>query len=139
MATAGRSVLVAGTTVILAILSLYLIGIPFVSALGLASAITVAATLVAALTLLPALLAILGRGLDRLRIRRLPPGTAGRDGLARRWAGFVLRRRWAAAVLLVLAAPLTGLRLGTADGGSQSPDTTQRRAYDLIATEFGPG
>src|SRR5690606_33349988 len=52
MSTAGRSVLVAGLTVIVAILSLYLIGIPFVSALGLASAVTVAATLLAAVTLL---------------------------------------------------------------------------------------
>lgn len=144
MSTAGRSVLVAATTVIVAILSLYLIGIPFVSALGLASAITVAATLAAALTLLPALLAIFGRHLDRFRVRRLRAGSGGSESTARRWARFVVRRRWAAlvaatAVLVLLAAPLTGLRLGTADGGSQSPDTTQRRAYDLIAEQFGPG
>ncbi|MEV4707872.1 MMPL family transporter [Actinoplanes sp. NPDC049316] len=144
MATAGRSVLVAGTTVILAILSLALIGIPFVSALALASAVTITATLAAALTLLPALLAIFGRGLDRWRVRRLPAGASGPHGAAGRWSRFVLRRRravvvTATVVLVVLAAPLTGLRLGTADGGSQSPETTQRRAYDLIAGEFGPG
>jgi RND superfamily putative drug exporter len=65
VSTAGRSVLVAGSTVIVALLSLMLIGIPFVSALGLASAITVAATLLAAVTLLPALLAVFGGKLDR--------------------------------------------------------------------------
>jgi RND superfamily putative drug exporter len=144
MATAGRSVMVAGTTVIVAILSLYLIGIPFVSALGLASAITVAVTLLASMTLLPALLAVFGGRLDRLRIRRTRSDRGESEGGWRRWAGTVLRWRWGAvalatAVLVVLALPLAGLRLGTADGGSQSSDTTQRRAYDLIADGFGPG
>lgn len=145
MATAGRAVLVAGVTVIVAILSLYLIGIPFVSALGLASAITVVATLLAAVTLLPALLAIFGRSLDRLRIRRISlDHDREADSGWRRWANRVVRARWlvvplTVGILVVLALPLGSLRLGTADGGSQPEDTTQRRAYELVAEDFGPG
>ncbi|HEX6970139.1 MAG TPA: MMPL family transporter [Micromonosporaceae bacterium] len=145
MATAGRAVLVAGATVIIAVLSLYLIGIPFVSALALASAVSVAATLLAAVTLLPAVLSIFGARLDRLRVRRVTfdHGT-GTEGGWHRWAHRVQRYRWpavvlATAALVLLALPLTSLRLGTADGGSQPTDTTQRRAYDLVADSFGPG
>ncbi len=71
MATAGRAVLVAGATVVVAVLGLLAVGIPFVSGLGIASAITVAGTLLAAMTLLPALLAVFGRNLDRYQVRRL--------------------------------------------------------------------
>lgn len=154
MTTAGRSVLVAGVTVIIAILSLYAIGIPFVSSLGLASAIVVSATMLASVTLLPALLAIFGRNLDRVRVRKIrkthPVEAAESDGSSlkdsgwRRWVGGVQRRRWLAAfagllVLAILAVPLLSLRLGTADGGSQAADTTQRKAYDLIVEGFGAG
>ncbi|MFI7575635.1 MMPL family transporter [Micromonospora sp. NPDC049497] len=145
MKTAGRAVLVAGATVIVAILSLYLIGIPFVSALALASAVTVAATLLAAVTLLPALLGIFGSRLDRLRVRRIRfDHGQGREGGWHRWARGVQRWRWlavplAAALLVVLALPLASLRLGTGDGGSQPAESTQRKAYDLVAEDFGPG
>ncbi|TFD05967.1 MMPL family transporter [Cryobacterium sp. TMT1-66-1] len=155
MTTAGRSVLVAGATVIIAILSLYAIGIPFVSSLGLASAIVVSATMLASVTLLPALLAIFGRNLDRVRVRKIgkkgaslthvggPAETSHASGW-RGWVGGVQRHRWMAAfasvlVLAILALPLLSLRLGTADGGSQAADTTQRKAYDLIVEGFGAG
>ncbi|TFC36220.1 MMPL family transporter [Cryobacterium sp. TMT2-42-4] len=158
MTTAGRSVLVAGATVIIAILSLYAIGIPFVSSLGLASAIVVSATMLAAVTLLPALLAIFGTNLDRVRVRKLRKKTAVTNAATdapstshprpasgwRGWVGGIQRRRWVSAlaavlVLAILALPLLSLRLGTADGGSQAADTTQRKAYDLIVDGFGAG
>lgn len=156
MTTAGRSVLVAGTTVIIAILSLYAIGIPFVSSLGLASAVVVAATMLAAVTLLPALLALFGRNLDRLRVRRIRtavPIGSGAVGTAESpsakggwhgWVGTIQRHRWVAVfaavlALSVLVVPLLSLRLGTADGGAQAANTTQRKAYDLIVEGFGAG
>ncbi|HEY0620398.1 MAG TPA: MMPL family transporter, partial [Kribbella sp.] len=58
--TSGAAILVAGGTVVIAILGLYVSGVPFVGALGLASAIVVAVTVVAALTLIPALLGLAG-------------------------------------------------------------------------------
>lgn len=143
--TAGRSVLVAGSTVMVALLSLFLIGIPFVSALGLASAITVAATMLAAVTLLPALLAVFGGKLDRLRIRTLRFDHADDQGSGwHRWTRRIQRRPWpylvsATVVLLILAAPLLSIRLGTSDGGSAPSDSTARRSYDIVAEEFGPG
>lgn len=161
MKTAGRSVLVAGVTVIIAILSLYAIGIPFVSSLGLASAIVVTATMLAAVTLLPALLAIFGTKLDRVRVRKIgnrakktrgsvavANGADGADASSRSgWRGWVTgvqKYRWPALfsgviVLIILAVPLLSLRLGTADGGSQAAETTQRKAYDLIVDGFGAG
>jgi len=61
-----------------------------------------------------------------------------------RWHGFVIRRRWLAIVavtvgLLALAAPALTMRLGLPDDGAAAPATTQRQAYDLLATGFGPG
>lgn len=145
LSTAGRSVLVAGTTVIIAILSLYAIGIPFVASLGLASAITVATTLLAAVTLLPALLGVFGDNLDRFRVRRarLDHGGGHVSGW-HRWTRHVQRRPWpylvaAVAVLVVMAIPLLDLRLGTADDGSAPEDSTERAAYGLVAESFGPG
>lgn len=145
LATAGRSVLVAGATVIVAILSLYLIGIPFVSALGLASTLTVGTTLIAAVTLLPAVLAVFGTDLDRFRVRRprFDHGT-GRAGGWHRWTGHVQRHPWPYAlvstvVLIAMALPLFSLRLGTADAGSAPEYSTERQAYELVARDFGEG
>ena len=145
LSTAGRSVLVAGTTVIVAILSLYLIGIPFVATLGLASAVTVATTLLAAITLLPALLAVFGGSLDRLRVRRtrLDHGE-GHVSRWHRWTRHVQRKPWpyllaSVALLATMAAPLFDLQLGTADDGSAPEGSTERAAYDLVAEEFGAG
>jgi RND superfamily putative drug exporter len=44
-----------------------------------------------------------------------------------------------ALILLLLAVPVTQLRLGMPDDGNQTPGTTQRIAYDRIAEGFGPG
>lgn len=145
LSTAGRSVLVAGTTVVIAILSLYAIGIPFVATLGLASAITVATTLLASITLLPALLAIFGDHLDRFRIRRAHRDSSGGKNTGwHRWTRRVQREPLpfaiaAVATLAILAAPLFSLQLGTADDGSAPQGSTQREAYELIAHSFGPG
>jgi putative drug exporter of the RND superfamily len=145
LSTAGRSVLVAGTTVIIAILSLYAIGIPFVATLGLASAITVATTLLAAVTLLPALLGVFGDNLDRYRVRRtrLDHG-GGRVSGWHRWTRNVQRRPWpyllaAVALLATMAYPLFDLRLGSADDGSAPQGSTERAAYELVEESFGPG
>src|SRR4029077_6137569 len=61
-----------------------------------------------------------------------------------RWARFMSRHRWPAvfvslAVLLVLAAPVLGMRLGQVDDSTAPRDTTQRQAYDLISQGFGKG
>jgi len=98
--------------------------------------------------LLPALLAIVGRRVERSiergaqrRLRRArPPEGSG----WRRWAALVQRRPWLATVLpvaglLALAAPALDMRLGFADAGNGPESATSRQAYDLLATGFGPG
>jgi RND superfamily putative drug exporter len=71
MDTAGRAVLVAGVTVVLSLLGMLLIGMPFVTGLGVAAACTVAITVAASLTLLPALLSLLHSRLEVTRWRGL--------------------------------------------------------------------
>ncbi|BCJ31570.1 MMPL family transporter [Actinocatenispora sera] len=147
VATSGSAIVVAGGTVVIAILGLFVSGVPFVSSLGVASAIVVAVTVLAALTLIPALLGIAGK---RVRARRARGSTASvtepdhESGVFGRWGRFVSSRPWPWAVLgvvvlLVLAIPLSALRLGQLDAGSNPTSDSSRRAYDLMSTGFGPG
>ncbi|MGA8117949.1 MAG: MMPL family transporter [Actinocatenispora sp.] len=151
-ATSGAAIVVAGGTVVIAILGLYLSGVPFIGSLGAASAIVVAVTMVAALTLIPALLGIvrgLVRGVGERRRRRhaeAPRATPERHehSVFARWGRRVTRRPWpwAAAsvvVLVVLALPVFSLQLGQLDASSNPTSDSSRRAYDLMSDAFGPG
>ena len=146
-ATAGRAVLFAGGTVVIAILGLAFAGVPFMTAGGIAISVIVLIMVVAALTLLPAFLGLAGQRINRLRLR---PGTtaepegAGRGSGWRRWAEQVSAHpvRYAVGagvLLLVLTAPVLALRVGTPDDGSLPGQRTERRAYDLLTAGFGPG
>jgi putative drug exporter of the RND superfamily len=144
--TAGRSVLVAGTTVVISILGLFLVGIPSLYGVAISTALAVLVVMAASVTLLPALLALLGPKVDRLRIPGLGRALRrGGDGApAARWSRSVQQRPWTAAIagtaiLLLLAAPALGLRLGFPDAGNNPSDTTTRQAYDLVSKGFGPG
>jgi putative drug exporter of the RND superfamily len=141
-ATAGQSVLFAGTTVVIAICGLAIVGVPAVTALGLATGLVVIVAM-AAVTLLPALLGI--HGTRVVARRRAHHGAAVTD--SNRWG------RWAhrvgdrpcpyalgsVALLLVLALPALAMELGTNDAGTLSTSSTQRQAYDLLSDAFGPG
>jgi RND superfamily putative drug exporter len=143
--TAGTAVLFAGTVVIIAISGLWISGIWAVGMLGLAAAIVVATSIVSALTLLPALLGLIGRWIDRLRVPFVGRSRErGHPTSSAQWAHTVTRHPVAAAVagtavLMVLAAPALSMRLGQADQGTQPLQTSQRQAYDLLAEGFGPG
>jgi RND superfamily putative drug exporter len=145
--TAGRSVIIAGATVVIAVLGLCLTGLPYMYGVAISASIAVLVVMLAAVTLLPALLSYLGPRVDRLRIpflgRRLKTEGDG-ESPAARWSHAVQRRPWTAAiaataVLLALAAPALGMRLGFPDAGNDPPDTMTRQAYDLITQGFGPG
>jgi RND superfamily putative drug exporter len=144
--TAGRAVLFAGITVIISLMGMMLLGISFLYGVALAAALAVLFTMISALTLLPALLTIVGRRVDRLRI----PGLGARasstaeDTRWFRWSREIQRRPvlsavLSAALLLLLCVPTLSLRLGSTDAGSDPKDKTTRRAYDLLAEGFGPG
>ena len=69
MDTAGRAVVFAGMTVVVSLLGMLLIGLSFISGLGIGAATTVAVTMIASITLLPALLAFAGRRIEVTRWR----------------------------------------------------------------------
>src|SRR6204780_861422 len=146
--TSGRAVLFAGTTVCIALLSMLVLRISYISGLGIAAAVTVLFTVAAATTLLPALLGFLGlRVLSRRDRRRLAaggPAPAGPAGWWTRLAAFVQRppaplAAVAATVMLVLAIPVLSLRLGSSDAANDPATTTTHQAYELLAEGFGPG
>jgi RND superfamily putative drug exporter len=142
--TAGRTVLFAGCTVIIALLGLVALGLGSLQGVAVAVAVTVLVTMLGALTLLPALLAIMGRRIERAVRRRADRGRRPDGARWARWSGLVQRRPWpmllaAGGVLLALAAPALGMRLGFADAGNDARSTTSRQAYDLLAEGFGPG
>jgi putative drug exporter of the RND superfamily len=145
--TAGRSVIIAGGTVVIAVLGLFLTGLPYMYSVAIAASLAVLVVMLAAVTLLPALLSYLGPNVDRLRIPllgRTLKAEGDRESLAARWSHAVQRRPWPAAIaatalLLALAAPALGMRLGFPDAGNDPPDTMTRQAYDLTTEGFGPG
>jgi RND superfamily putative drug exporter len=108
---------------------------------GVAISLIVLTMVLVSITLLPAFLGLAGHWINRLRVRRRH--TRVGSGWTR-WAQHVSRHAAAYAVgatvlLLALAAPVLALRVGTPDDGSLPDNRTQRRAYDLVATGFGPG
>jgi putative drug exporter of the RND superfamily len=144
-ATAGGAVVFAGFTVVIALCSLALAGIPLVSTLGFTAAIAVVVAVCAAATLLPAMLGALGPRIDSLSIRRGKgnPEDSEPHGW-RRWAERVAGRPWRSAivalvVLVVLALPIFQLELGQNDISALPKDTTSRQAYDSLDKGFGPG
>jgi putative drug exporter of the RND superfamily len=145
ISTAGRSVIVAGGTVVISLLGLTFMGVSFLYGVAFSASLAVLVVVAASVTLLPALLGFAGRRVDRLRIPGLGR-SLGADGgtLATRWSGVVQRHApvaaaLGAAVLIALAAPVLGLRYGFPDEGNNSSGSTTRQAYDLISDGFGAG
>ncbi|MBK1785293.1 MMPL family transporter [Prauserella cavernicola] len=140
--TAGRSVLFAGCTVIIALLGLLALGLGSLRGVAFAVALTVLVTMIASITLLPALLSVFGRRIERRIVAR-----ASRREQGRRWRSLAsaVQRRPVVPLVVSLAAlgalslPALDLRLGFADAGNDPQGSTSRQAYDLLAEGFGAG
>ena len=145
MGTAGRAVMFAGATVVVALLGMLAMGLSYLHGVVSSSVIAVLVVLAASLTLLPALLGFVGTRIDRWRV----PFTGrqshqGERALWYRWSRIVQRHPWisflsAALVLLIITLPLFSLRLGFPDDGNNAKDETSRQAYDMLTKGFGPG
>ncbi|MBO0727787.1 MAG: MMPL family transporter [Acidimicrobiaceae bacterium] len=145
-ATAGRAVLFAGTTVIISLLGLLLVGQAYLVGLAVGTILAVLLVMAATLSLLPAMLGFAGRAIDRLHVpgllRSAAPGVE--RGFWWRWSRTVQRRpalcgMAALAVLVLLSLPLFSMRLAFSDAGNDPTNLTTRHAYDLLARGFGPG
>jgi putative drug exporter of the RND superfamily len=159
--TSGAAVVVAGSTVVISILGLYISDVAFVGALGLAAAITVAVSMLAALTLVPAFMGATGESIRALaaRLKAHKAGETAREQ-ARRTAATTQEQhersafaRWgrkvsahpvpwlvlSVVVLGVLAIPFFSITLGQPDNGTNPTSDSSRRAYDLMTQGFGVG
>jgi len=188
--TSGRAVTFAGMTVVISLLGMLLMGVSFITGLGLGAATMVLVTMIGSLTLLPALLSYAGTRVEVTRWRglvsaglvavallgaglKIQPLLLGlplaalvlvagyavrplrrevprrvqkplRETSAYRWSRVVQSRPWplaigATLVLLVLAVPVTGMRLGFSDAGNMPEESSARQAYDMLTDGFGPG
>jgi putative drug exporter of the RND superfamily len=144
--TAGSAVVFAGATVVIALAALLVVGVPFLTAMGLAAAGTVAIAVLIAITLLPALFGFAGMRLAKgKKLNEMTDGaSAPRRTMGLRWVEKVVRHRVLAvvgviAVLGAIAIPALHMELGLPDDSTAAPGTTQRSAYDLLTASFGPG
>ncbi|MBT2499616.1 MMPL family transporter [Agromyces sp. ISL-38] len=149
VATAGGAVVFAGLTVIIALLGLLIVGIPFLSVMGVSAAFAVFIAVAGAVTLLPALLGVFGKRLapkpgSRVHRRANASDEGGTRTLGRRWVDLVLKAPVVFVVLVVgvlgtAAIPAASLDLNLPSGASEPAGSTQREAYEMIDSGFGPG
>ena len=150
--TAGRAVMVAGSTVVVSMLGLFAMGLSFMRGAALVTILAVLVVMLASITLFPAMLGFLGRHVDRLslplaRRAQVQVASGGHITPSRAWLGWsrlVERHRVLAAVagvgiLVALAAPFLGVRFGVPDAGNDREGTSSRQAYDRQASAFGAG
>jgi len=146
--TAGSAVVFAGVTVIIALLGLLVVGIPFLSVMGVGAAFAVLVAIAIAVTLLPAMLGLAkGRLIPKpgsRAYRRAVPAADAKPTMGLRWVKLVMKAPWVAlvgvvAILGTLAIPALSLDLNLPDNGSEPAASTQRQAYDLVSEGFGAG
>ncbi|WP_406489864.1 MMPL family transporter [Streptomyces phaeochromogenes] len=148
--TAGSAVVFAGITVIIALSALSVIGIPFLTTMGLGAAGAVLVAVLAAITLVPAVAGFAGSrlapkpGTRAARRAADAEGATGRTTLGTRWTKWVIAKPLltvlaVAGILVTLALPVMDLRLALPDNGAAPHASTERKAYDTISEKFGPG
>jgi RND superfamily putative drug exporter len=142
LATAGKAVFLSALTVVLALAAVFIVPVMVFRSMALGMILSVVATAAASLTLLPAILVALG---DRVLVARghEDPDRAA-EGRWTRWTAGVMRRPGLTlaaglGIMLLLAAPALGMRLGmpgarVVDRGEQSRD-----GYETVVSAFGPG
>ncbi|BBH24374.1 membrane protein YdfJ [Paenibacillus baekrokdamisoli] len=141
-ATAGSAVIFAGLTVIIALVGLTVVNMPFLTQMGIAAAVTVIMAMSIAVTLVPALLSLMGKRI--IPKRRKEVAKPQRSNVFGFWGRFVSRFPVPVALvsLILIAAmcyPVLHMKTGLPDNGTRSTETTERRAYDLMAEGFGAG
>jgi len=142
MATSGKAVFLSALTVVLSLAAIFLVPVMVFRAMALGMILSVVATAAASLTLLPAVLVAMG---DRVLVARgqNDPDRAA-EGRWARWTATAMRRPGVTLIvgvslLLLLAAPALGMRLGMPAAGVVDRGEQSRDGYDAVVDEFGPG
>jgi len=148
MNTSGRAVMFAGSTVVVALLGMFVLRLSFLNGVAVSASLTVFITMLAAVTLLPALLGFQkNRVLSRRERKALQAGTISGEYESQgwlKWAQTVAKRPRILSVLAILVmalvtVPYFSLHLGNADQGTDPATSTTRHAYDLLSQGFGAG
>jgi len=168
MDTSGRAILLAGTTVVIALLGMFATGVSFMYGLSVASILAVLLVMLASLTVLPAILSKYGTRIATPRSRRrrrtapaaparVAANGAGANGSAaaplatgahetawRRWSHTVQARPRSLAVasiavMCVFLIPFFTMRLDSSDAGNDPSNTTTYHAFNMLAAGFGAG
>ncbi|MFV2088433.1 MMPL family transporter [Micromonospora sp. LOL_021] len=149
VATAGSAVVFAGATVVIALAGLSVVGIPFLTVMGLAAAGTVSVAVLVAITLQPALLGYAGRRVLPRGKRAVDPAEApttheNSESFGFRWARLMVKLRIPVIVLGVaglgaLAIPAADMRISLPDASTAPLGSSERTASDLTTEGFGPG
>jgi RND superfamily putative drug exporter len=140
LATSGKSIVLSGLALVMALGALFLLPVMVFRSMALGMILAVVAVVAAALTLLPAVLAALGDKVLRGRAQR----TGRSEARWGRWSDTVVRRPAAGAlaglvVLLALAAPVAGVRLGMPGARVVDAGYSSRDGYETLVDAFGPG
>ena len=141
LTTAGKAVFLSALTVVLSLAAVFLVPVMVFRSMALGMILAVIATAAASLTLLPAVLVALG---DRVLVAKNKDPDRAAEGRWARWTGAAVRRpgRTLAAglaLLLLLAGPALGMRLGMPGAGVVDSGRSSRDGYDLVTAAFGPG
>ncbi|MGS2808015.1 MMPL family transporter [Nocardia sp. MW-W600-9] len=147
LGTAGSAVVFAGLTVIIALVGLSIVGVRFLTFMGLGGAIAAAFAVLTAITLMPALLGAFGKSLFTPKLPLIAQHDPEDDSVVTngtRVARVIAKRPavtmgLAIVVLGLLAAPAINLNLGLPGEDSLPKSTTVRKAYDLRTEGFGEG
>lgn len=147
LGTAGSAVVFAGLTVIIALAGLSIVGVQFLTFMGLGGAIAAAFAVITAITLMPALLGAFGRFLFTPKLPFIAKHDPEDDSTVTngmRFGRLLGKAPWVAVVLSVivlgaLAAPAANLNLGLPGEDAMPTDSTVRKAYELRTEGFGEG
>lgn len=142
--TAGQAVIIAGLTVIIALLGLLLIGIPIMSSISFAAAVGVGVAIITANTLLPAMLGVANHGIERFNLHKLFKRSGFNHQWANKWAKIVTKHPvWfglgALAIFALLIVPVKDMQLGPPGENTIPAGNPQRQVYDIISEKYGPG
>ncbi len=148
--TAGSAVVFAGVTVIVALAGLAIVGIPFLTVMGVTAGIGVLFAVLLSITLMPAILKMIGNRIDPLRRKKTEKATVpnkshvDQSSKENFWAKVVTKHPFVVsivclAIAVVMSIPALDLKLGLPDNGTKPTENTQRQAYDMLTEGFGEG